>query len=110
MLVGSDLKDIPDFLRCMAELAACYAGTQAIVADTDRFVLEGISKVIMALGHGPNEDADALLRCQGLEIILHSYHGGLKTHCHFAAVGRKMIRDRVFNNSQQFFLRIGRTN
>jgi hypothetical protein len=45
----------------MTKLAASDAGTQAIVADTDGFVLELISKVVFALGHGSNENAYALV-------------------------------------------------
>ena len=83
----------------MAELAACYAGTQTIVADTNRFVLEGVSEVVMALGHGSNKDTNAFLWPQCFKIVLTPNDGGFETHRDFAAVRREMIRDRVFNNS-----------
>lgn len=43
----------------MAKLAAGHAGTQTVIADTDGFILEFISKVVLPFGHGADEDTDA---------------------------------------------------
>lgn len=110
MKVLASLEDIPDLLRRVAELAAGNAGTQAVVADTYRLVLERVGEVIVALRHGTNKDANALLRPQRLEVVPNPDHGRFKTHRHLAAVGRQMIRDRILDYSQQFFLRVGGTD
>lgn len=55
------LEDSPDVLCCVAELAACNAGTEVEVADTDTVVLDGVRKVIIALGHSTDEDGNALV-------------------------------------------------
>lgn len=91
----------------MAELAASHTGTETVVADTDGVVLEGVGKVVVALGHGTNENGNALFRVQRLEVILSADHGGIKTHRDLAAVGRQVVGDRVFNNLEQLLLRVG---
>ena len=48
--------DVPDVLGGMAKLATCNTGTETVVADTDRFVLELIGKVILAFCHGTYKD------------------------------------------------------
>lgn len=53
--------NVPHLLGSMAELAACDTGTQAVVTDGNRVILEGVGKVIVSLGHGTHEDTDALL-------------------------------------------------
>lgn len=57
----------------MAELAASNTGTERIVADTDRVVLELIRERIVALGHGTDEDANALLGSKILNVVPHSH-------------------------------------
>lgn len=94
----------------MAELAARDAGTQAVVADTDRLVLEGVGKVVVSLGHGAHEDADALLRTQRLEIVAHPDHRRFIAHSDFAAVGRQVVGDGVLDDPQQLLLRVGRAD
>ncbi len=44
----------------MAEFAACDTRTEAVVADTDRFVFESIGEVVLAFGHGPDKHTDTL--------------------------------------------------
>lgn len=97
-------EDIPDLFGSMAELAAGNTGTKTVVADTDSIVLEGVGKVVVALGHGTDEDGDTLVRVQCLQIILGADHGRLETHGHLAAVGGQVVGDRVLNNLKEFFL------
>ena len=60
MLNTDQSDDIPNILGCIAEFAARYAGTEAVIADTDGIVLDMISKVIVAFRHRSNKDTYAL--------------------------------------------------
>ena len=91
----------------MAELAAGDTGTQTVVADTDRFILEAVGKVIVALGHGTNENGDGLVRVQRLQVVLGADHGGLETHGHLAAVGGQVVGDGVLDDLEELFLGVG---
>lgn len=104
------LDNVPRILASVTELAACHAGTQAVVADTDRFVFEGISKVILPFRHGSNEDADALVGSQRVDIIPDSYYVGVETEGHFPAIRWQVVGDGVLDDFQQLFLRIHRPN
>ena len=91
----------------MTELTAGNTGTQTVVADTDLVVFEGIRKVIVALGHGSDEDANALLGPQGLDVVGGADDRRLETEGDLAAVGRQMVCDGVLDDLEQFLLRIG---
>lgn len=67
------LDDVPDVLCSVAEFAASNTSRQRVVADTDGIVLVLIREVVRALGHGTDEDADALLRSQILNVVAYSY-------------------------------------
>lgn len=103
-------EDVPGFFGSMAEFTASHTSTQAEVADTDGIILEGISKVIMTLGHGTDKDTDALIRIQRLHIVCCSDHGGLETESHLTAVGGQVIGDGILDDLQQLLLRIGRAD
>lgn len=103
-------QNVPHFLRRVAELAAGHTGTETVVADTDRVVLERVGKVIVALGHGTDKDGDALLGTQRLDVILGADHGGVETHGHLAAVGGQVVGDRVLDDLEQLLLRVGGAN
>ena len=105
---GSD--DIPDVFDSVTEFAACYAGTQAIVADADGVVFELIRKVVLSFGHGPNEDANTLFRTQVFYVVSDAYDFGVEAKGYFSTIWRKMISDWILNYFEQFFLRICRTN
>lgn len=68
------LDDIPDILGSMAKLAASNTGTQRVIADTNGIILELVGERIISLGHGSDEDANALLGSQILNVIPDSYH------------------------------------
>jgi hypothetical protein len=97
-------KDIPNLFGSVAELATGNTGTETVVADTDSFVLERVGKVIVALGHGTDEDGDTLVGVQRLQVVLGTDNGRLETHGHFAAVGGQVVGDRVLNNLEELFL------
>jgi len=72
------LDDIPDILSSVTELAASNTGTQRVVANTDGIILELIGERIIAFGHGTNEDTNALLGSQILNVIPNSYNLGVE--------------------------------
>lgn len=72
----------------MAELATGHTGTQTIVADTDGVVLEGVGEVVVSLGHGSDEDTDALLGTQRFDIVPSAHDGRFVTEGDLAAVRR----------------------
>ena len=94
----------------MTELATCHTGTQAVVADTDGFVFESICKVVFALSHGSDKDADTFFRHETVDIVSDSYHIGIEAQCHFATVRRKMVCDGVLDDFEQLFLRVDGSN
>ena len=89
------LDDIPHLFSRVAEFAAGHAGAEAIVADADRVVLDGVGKVVLAFGHGSYEHTDAFLGAEILNVVSHANDGGFETQRYLAAIGRKVIRDRV---------------
>lgn len=102
--------DIPDVLCCVTELAACNTGTEGEVADRDRVILVLVGEAIVTLGHGSNEDANALLRTEVGHVITHSHHRGIERQSDLAAVGRKVVGDGVLDDFEQLFLRGGGAN
>lgn len=103
-------QNVPHLLSRMAKLAAGDTGTQTVVADTDSVILEGIGEVVMALGHGTDKNRNTLLRTEGFDIILGADNGRLETHGDLAAIGGQVVGDRVLDNLEQLFLRVGGTN
>lgn len=91
----------------MAKLAACNTGTKTVVADGDGVVLEVVGKVILAFGHGTNEDADALVGCQCLDVVSWAYDGGFKRQGHLPAVGWQVIGDGILDDFEKLLLRVG---
>jgi len=104
------LYDVPGVFASVTELAASNTCRKAVVADTDGFVLEGVGKVVFALGHGTNEDADALVGSQCVNIISHPDNLGVEAQGDLAAVGWQMICNGVFDDFEQLLLRIDRSN
>lgn len=92
----------------MAELAACDTCREAVVADGDLVVHVRVGKVVGALGHGADKDANALRAVQAVDVAPHRLHLGVKAERHFAAVGRQVVRDRVLDDPKQLFLRVSR--
>lgn len=102
--------DAPSVLTRVAELAAGDTGAQAVIADGNRLVLEGVGKVVFALGHGPDKHANAFVGPESLDVISHAHHIGVETECHLAAVGWEVVGDRVLDDFEQLLLRIDRSN
>lgn len=82
----------------MAELATGNTGTKAVVANTNGIILELIGEVILALGHGSNEDADTLLLTKSLDVVLDTHNLSLVTERDLSAIWWKVIRDWVLDD------------
>ena len=95
---------VPNIFRRMAKLAASDTSTQAVIADTDGFVLEIVGKVILAFGHGTNEDTDAFIWCQALNIVFDSDNLCVEAQRDFPAIGGEVIGYRVLDNLEELFL------
>ena len=88
----------------MTKFAACHTGTQTVVADTNRFVFERISKIVIAFSHGSNEDADAFFWCKSLDIVSYPHDIGIEAKCDLPAMWWKMICDWVFDDFEELLL------
>jgi hypothetical protein len=80
--------DVPRVFASVAEFAASDTGAKAVIADTDRFVLESVGEIVFAFGHGTNEDADAFRGLKFVDIISDSYHLGVETQSDLSAIWR----------------------
>jgi hypothetical protein len=99
------LDDVPDLFSSVTEPAAGDTSTQTEVADTDGIVLELVCEGVVALGHGTDEDANALLGCEVGNVVAHADDGGVETEGDLAAVGREVVGDGVLDDLQQLLLR-----
>ena len=104
------LEDVPNVLCCVAELAACNAGTEVEVADTDAVVLDSVCEVIVTLCHSTNEDGDALILVEAANVVAQTNNLGVETEGDLAAVWRQVVRDWVLDNLDQLLLGRGGSN
>lgn len=104
------LDNVPNVLGGVAELAAGYAGAEAVVADADGVVLVLVGEAVLAFGHGTDEDADALLRSKVGDVVSNSNNGRVEGESHFAAVGWKMVSDWILDDLEKLFLRSSRAD
>jgi hypothetical protein len=104
------LDDVPDLFSSVTKSAAGNTSTQTEVADTDRVVLEFVCEGVVTLGHGTDEDANALLRSEVGNVVTHTDDGRVETEGDLAAVGRQVVGDGVLDDLQQLFLRCSRTD
>ena len=98
------LDDIPDILNSIAEFSTCYASTQAVIAYADGVVLEAVGEVVVAFGHCTDKNADALFGSDIRYVVFHPNDVGVKTEGDLAAIGRKMISDRILDDFEEFLL------
>lgn len=82
----------------MAELAASNTGAQAVVADTNRIILELIGEAVLALGHGADEHAHALLGAEVGYVVADAHDGGVEGEGDFATVRGQVVRDGVLDD------------
>lgn len=94
----------------MAEFAAGDTGRQAVVADGDLLVHEGIGKIVGALGHGSDKDADALVLVERVDVVAHTHDALVKTQGDLTAVGGEVVGDGVLDDAEQLLLRVSRAD
>lgn len=99
-----DLDDVPRILGGVAEFAARDTGRETVVANGDLLVNKLIRKVIRSLGHGSNEDADALLIVEVFDVFSDADQLRVETESDLAAVGWKVIGDGVLDDLEEFLL------
>lgn len=103
-------KNVPSVLGSVAKLAAGNAGRKTEIADGDLLVDVCVGKVVRALGHGTNEDADALVRVEPVNVAPDMGNRGVEAESDLAALGRQMLGNGVVDDTEQLFLRVGRPN
>ena len=81
----------------MTKFTAGNTGTQAVVADADRLVFEGVGKVIITFGHGAHENADAFSWAQACNIVSHLNELGVEAQGDLSAVGWQVIGDWILD-------------
>src|SRR3569833_432162 len=100
------LHDVPGILGCVAELAAGDAGREAIVADGDLLIHILVGEVVRAFGHGSDEDADALVSAQGVDVVSDANDIRLEAQRHLPAVRRQVVGDGVLDDTEELLLRV----
>lgn len=73
------LEDAPYILGGVAELAAGNAGTQVKLADSNGVILDLVSKVVVSLRHGSDENSNALLLVETRDVVADADDFGIKT-------------------------------
>lgn len=99
-----ELENVPYILGGMAELAAGNAGTEVELANGDAVVLDVIREVIVALGHGANEDCDTLALIETADVVADTYNFRIEAKRNLAAIWREMISNGVLNHLDKLFL------
>lgn len=104
------LYDAPDVFGGVAEFAARNTSTEIEVADGDGVVLDSVREVVVALGHGANEDAYALILAEALDVVAHSNNLGVEAESNLPAVRRKVVGDWVLDDLDELLLGGGRAD
>ena len=99
------LEDIPDVLSGMAELTACNAGTEVELTNGDAVVLDAVGEVVVALGHGTDENGNTLTLVEASDVITDTYDLGVETERDLAAIRREVIGDGVLDDFDELLLR-----
>ena len=104
------LNDVPGVLGGVAELGACHRGGEGKVADRDFLVDVLVGKVVVTLGHGTNENADALIWLQGLHVLADLDDWCVEGKRDLAAVWWEVVGDWVLDHLEELLLRVRGAN
>lgn len=88
----------------MAEFATCYASAQAVVADADSVIFVHVCKIVLAFSHGADEDADTLFGTYVFDVVFNPDDISIVTEGDLSTIGRKMVRDWIFDDFEQLLL------
>ena len=91
----------------MAELGAGDRGREREVGDTNLLVHVLVGKVVAALGHGADKDADGLVWVQLLNVLAHLDDWCVEGEGDLAAVWWEVVRDWVLDHLEELLLRVG---
>lgn len=80
--------DVPRILASVAKFAASDTCAETVIADTDRFVLEGVGEIVLSFRHGTHKYTDAFAVVQGVDIIPDFDDVGIVTEGNFPAIWR----------------------
>lgn len=83
----------------MTELATGNTSRKTVVANSDLLVHVFVGEVIGTLCHSSDEDAYALAWVEVLDVISGALYLGLETQCDLPAIGRKVVGDRVLDDT-----------
>ena len=108
--VGHTSDDVPSVFARVAELAAGDTGAQTVIADGNRFVFEGVGKVVFPFRHGSDKHTNAFVSPKRLDVISYPHHIGVETERHLTAIRREMVGDGILDDFEQLLLRIDRPN
>lgn len=104
------LDNIPDILDSIAKFATRYASAQAVIAYTDRVVLEAVGKIVVTFGHRTHKDANTLFRPEIRYVVFNPNHICVIAERDLTAIGRQVIGDGILDDLEEFFLRICGSN
>jgi hypothetical protein len=82
----------------MAKFAARNTCTQVVATDTDSIIFDRIGEIIVSFGHGSDKNANTFVFVQSLDIVSHAYNFRIEAERDLSAVGRKVIRNGVFDH------------
>lgn len=103
-------QDVPYILDSVAELAAGHTSRERVVADSNLLVHKRIGKAVVTLCHGTNEDADALLRVEGLNEVATAHERSIEAQGHLAAIRGQVVSDGVLDHTEKLLVGVGRAN
>lgn len=92
-------EDVPSVLSRVAELAAGHASGEAEVTDRYLIVHIRVSEVVRTLGHGTNEDADALVGVELVDVAPDAHGRGVEAESDLAALWGQVIGDGVVDDA-----------
>lgn len=94
----------------MAKLATSDAGRKTEVADRYLLIDKLVGESVGALGHGSDEDADALLGTYALYPVTNSHQRSIETQRDFTAVWGQMVGNGVLDDPQELLLGCSRSD
>lgn len=98
------LKDTPDILCGVTELAASNTGTEVELADSNAVIFDVVGEIVVALGHGSHENRDALVLTEARDVVAHANNLGIETESDLAAVRWQMVGDGVLDHLDELLL------
>ena len=100
------LDDVPGIFRSVAEFAAGHAGAEAEGTNADGIVFERVCKIILALGHGTDEDTYTLFGSQIRDVVPNTDNLGVEAQGDLSTIRGQVVSNRILDHFEQFLLGI----